>query len=46
MAVCTPATNAVDRLLDLIDQLEQVIVELRRQADEEDERGDSDDRSS
>jgi hypothetical protein len=37
MAVCTPATNAVDRLLDLLDELERVIVELRRQV--EDERG-------
>ncbi len=38
MAACTPATNAVDKLIDLIDQLERVIVELRRQADK-DERG-------
>lgn len=40
MSVCTPAMNAVDRLLELLDQLEQVIVELRRQALDEDERGD------
>ena len=39
MSTCTPATNAVDLLLDLLDELERVIVELRRQSDE-DERGD------
>lgn len=38
MAACTPATNAVDKLIDLIDELEKVIVELRRQAAEQ-ERG-------
>ena len=31
MAACTPATNAVDKLIDLIDQLDALIVELRRQ---------------
>ncbi len=36
MSTCTPATNAVDLLLDLLDELERVIVELRRQADEDD----------
>ena len=38
MAACTPATNAVDKLIDLIDQLEKVIVALRRQADEDEDR--------
>lgn len=32
MSACTPATNAVDRLLVLLAELEQVIAEVREQA--------------
>jgi hypothetical protein len=34
MAACTPATNAVDRILVLIDELEKVIAEIRHQAEQ------------
>lgn len=35
MAVCTPAANAVDRLLVILDELERVLVKLRDQAERE-----------
>lgn len=35
MSACTPASNAVDRVLVLLDELERVIVELRREVQAE-----------
>jgi hypothetical protein len=34
MSASTPVMNAVDRLLDLIDELEKVIADLRREIQE------------
>lgn len=34
MSISTPATNAVDKVIALLDQIEEVLVALRRTAEE------------